>query len=1060
MSRSSRLAGWAPAIASWFPLVAFALAVSAPSAHSAIRIEEFGIRCSNGQPQTAFVELSGTIDDHFEARIGLQFLDASGQTIADVRPIWGTHTGSYFYYRTRFLVCASRFSEFNGGGGDANLSFDPDPVRGRVVLYRLAADNVTRTPLHQLAYGGPGEAPAPPAGATLVRTGASTFTVSPEGTPSGYFADHTENSCYRLPRWSVTELALGCWDGDARGQFVEIRSDDLGGFCDPSYRLALFDRNGVQTGELANPFGSRSGSAVPAGTPFLITGPGWPGPTSDAVLPAALDTEGGRVELRVQVAGLTLVTSSFAWGGTSPLPPAGTSLEASVPDGSPAISLQPSPSSYVDRDQFLAECFYRGAQYPAADVGEIALACEGGSPAGQFVEVTLRANPVTEDPRIRVRVYDHQGLETGESPMFDGLSGRVIAPDSKWLLASETFASVTGSPPDRVLPLSLDPTGGTVELRVHDVLSGQSMPIASLSYGARHPQGLLPGPGQSLVHNLVGPRYMDFVTSAPTPQLSSGPLLIGNACFPDADVSPVRISGVLTRCRNGEPLSLVELTPTDGTIASPSMRIRIRDHRGAVLAEEGQLFPNLPEYTPWPAGRSLLLGRPFASGETAGMLDGALPALLDPEGGEIELLSPNPGHGGLVVVHRVRYGTPDVTAPEPGQSLQRAPNDTWSVQEVPAFETFLGASIGVAYSSCFGRCPLPAWRASDFQQQVLANATGDVFDSFSRMTFDATQPRLFVSLRPVGRLAEGYLADRYVVTGAPDGTPVRFGVRWRFTTLLEDDEAFYRPQAYFQSRTEADSAAPPYLLESLTTGTREFTAELVQRAGIPFEIGTSLTLLTHPFSEGGARSELVLSFEELPLTAGIQSCWGFELAPPVAAEITLAEASVAEGVARLRWFAAGARPRVEVERALPGEAWQAAGSVAADGDGFYAFEDPGLAPGARVGYRLAWTEAGARRTTAETWLDVPSTFTFALRGVRPHPLAGAGVLAFALDRAGDVRVDVFDIAGRRVLERRWTLGPGEHVMPLAREGELRPGLYAIRMRHGGRALTTRAIVVR
>lgn len=127
-------------------------------------------------------------------------------------------------------------------------------------------------------------------------------------------------------------------------------------------------------------------------------------------------------------------------------------------------------------------------------------------------------------------------------------------------------------------------------------------------------------------------------------------------------------------------------------------------------------------------------------------------------------------------------------------------------------------------------------------------------------------------------------------------------------------------------------------------------------------------------------------------------------------------------------------------------------------------------PGGRTDVRVRWwfedLPPGATLTSCRGWqgslVGAPPAGAppgFALRGVRPNP-GRADLVSFAIDRAGDVRVEVIDIAGRRVLERRWeALDPGEYTRALARPGELRPGVYLVRLSHGGRTASTRAIVM-
>ena len=98
---------------------------------------------------------------------------------------------------------------------------------------------------------------------------------------------------------------------------------------------------------------------------------------------------------------------------------------------------------------------------------------------------------------------------------------------------------------------------------------------------------------------------------------------------------------------------------------------------------------------------------------------------------------------------------------------------------------------------------------------------------------------------------------------------------------------------------------------------------------------------------------------------------------------------------------------------------------------------------------------------ALTGVDHPPVAGFVLSGVRPNPSPGGLVAAFSLPDAAPARIEVVDVAGRRVLAREvGALGAGSHVVDLTRGERLPAGIYLIRLTRGGRALTARAVVIR
>ncbi len=112
---------------------------------------------------------------------------------------------------------------------------------------------------------------------------------------------------------------------------------------------------------------------------------------------------------------------------------------------------------------------------------------------------------------------------------------------------------------------------------------------------------------------------------------------------------------------------------------------------------------------------------------------------------------------------------------------------------------------------------------------------------------------------------------------------------------------------------------------------------------------------------------------------------------------SLVSASIDAGVARITW-STDAAPATEaiVLRSLDGAAWSERARLHPDGDGRVRFDDAGLAPGQRVGYRLAFAERGALVTASETWLAVPVAARLALAGARPNPVAGELMVVFSL----------------------------------------------------------------
>ena len=183
---------------------------------------------------------------------------------------------------------------------------------------------------------------------------------------------------------------------------------------------------------------------------------------------------------------------------------------------------------------------------------------------------------------------------------------------------------------------------------------------------------------------------------------------------------------------------------------------------------------------------------------------------------------------------------------------------------------------------------------------------------------------------------------------------------------------------------------------------------------------------------------------------------------PVPTLLALVSASADAGSVSLRWYAADAAGlRATVERRAQGMAWETLAEISADGTGALAYQDSAVAPGTRYGYRVRWLDGATTRTSAETWITVPAGLALALDAPRPNPAQGSVSLSLTLPDARGARLDVLDLAGRRVAGRDLaSLGAGRHVLPLDEVAALAPGVYTLRLAQGGAVKLARMCVVR
>ncbi len=112
--------------------------------------------------------------------------------------------------------------------------------------------------------------------------------------------------------------------------------------------------------------------------------------------------------------------------------------------------------------------------------------------------------------------------------------------------------------------------------------------------------------------------------------------------------------------------------------------------------------------------------------------------------------------------------------------------------------------------------------------------------------------------------------------------------------------------------------------------------------------------------------------------------------------------------------------------------------------------------------RLLAAAGAARTATAVAWQA-----TAALRNrsgtlrFRPNPVRDVAVLAFVLPASGAVRLELFDVSGRRVAVSDLGILPaGPHTAAFDRDaaGPLAPGVYLARLASPGRAATGRIVL--
>jgi hypothetical protein len=182
---------------------------------------------------------------------------------------------------------------------------------------------------------------------------------------------------------------------------------------------------------------------------------------------------------------------------------------------------------------------------------------------------------------------------------------------------------------------------------------------------------------------------------------------------------------------------------------------------------------------------------------------------------------------------------------------------------------------------------------------------------------------------------------------------------------------------------------------------------------------------------------------------------------PTPTLISLVSADAAIDRVALRWYADTPGLTAAVERRASGGEWAEVGRVTADGGGMLRFEDAGVTAGARYDYRLAVTSAGGVEYLGAVTVDVPATAVLAFfRALPAAGRTGLGV-SFSVAPGEPVRIEVLDVAGRRLVARDYTdLDPGSHTLVVGEGIRFPSGIYLVRISQGSRRVIGKAAIIR
>ena len=133
----------------------------------------------------------------------------------------------------------------------------------------------------------------------------------------------------------------------------------------------------------------------------------------------------------------------------------------------------------------------------------------------------------------------------------------------------------------------------------------------------------------------------------------------------------------------------------------------------------------------------------------------------------------------------------------------------------------------------------------------------------------------------------------------------------------------------------------------------------------------------------------------------------------------------------------------------------------------YSYTDETAEPGRRYYYALGAIDAqGHEERMGLVSGTRGGPYRFAAMRTRPNPSDGPAEIGYTLDRTSDVRVSIYDVAGRivRAFKLQAALGPGPHTVPwdgTDRTGRPVPaGQYFARIQSEHRSVWTKILRVR
>jgi len=146
--------------------------------------------------------------------------------------------------------------------------------------------------------------------------------------------------------------------------------------------------------------------------------------------------------------------------------------------------------------------------------------------------------------------------------------------------------------------------------------------------------------------------------------------------------------------------------------------------------------------------------------------------------------------------------------------------------------------------------------------------------------------------------------------------------------------------------------------------------------------------------------------------------------------------------------------------------WTSLSVAQTDATGHLAYDDATVTAGASYGYMVVIPSEKGSQFGGKTSLTIPTVTgvdgpggpALALDRVQPNPVRAQFAVSFALPDDSPASLELFDVNGRRVLERQVGMGAGRHTVSLGTAREFGSGMYFLRLTHHGETLNQRVVI--